>query len=131
VPLLPVTPGSNALLYGIISLVLAVIALILMQVNSNLKKLSDDKKASSARKPCPFYRNKIYIALIAVLLFVVGGYLMAKGSINLGRQQGYQPSQPIYYSIKYTLASTRSTACTAMARPGKASTRPFHRSTFA
>jgi hypothetical protein len=92
--------GNNALLYGIISLVLAVIALILMQVNSNLKKLSDDKEGILRPEAVPFYRNKIYIALIAVLLFVVGGYLMAKGSINLGRQQGYQPSQPIYYSHK-------------------------------
>jgi hypothetical protein len=30
----------------------------------------------------------------------VGGYLVAKGAINLGRQQGYQPSQPIYFSHK-------------------------------
>jgi hypothetical protein len=32
----------GALIFGIISLIMALIALILMQVNSNLKKLSDD-----------------------------------------------------------------------------------------
>jgi cytochrome c551/c552 len=92
--------GNNALIYGVLSLILAIVALILMQVNSNLKKLSDDKENIRRPEPVPFYRNKIYIALIAVLLFVVGGYLVAKGAINLGRQKGYQPSQPIYYSHK-------------------------------
>jgi hypothetical protein len=33
---------GGALIFGIISLIMALIALILMQVNSNLKKLSDD-----------------------------------------------------------------------------------------
>jgi hypothetical protein len=92
--------GNNALLFGIISLVLAIVALILMQVNSNLKKLSDDHEGIRRPEPVPFYRNKIYIALIALVLFVVGGYLVAKGAVNLGRQEGYQPSQPIYYSHK-------------------------------
>ncbi len=90
--------GGNALLFGIISLILAIVALILTQVNSNLKKLSDDKENIRRPEAVPFYRNKIYIALVALVLFVVGGYLVAKGAVNLGRQQGYQPTQPIYYS---------------------------------
>jgi cytochrome c2 len=92
--------GQNALIFGIISLILAIIALILMQVNSNLKKLSDDQEGIQRPEPVPFYRNKIYIALLALVLFVVGGYYVAKGAINLGRQQGYAPTQPIYFSHK-------------------------------
>ena len=92
--------SSNALLFGIISLILAIVALILMQVNSNLKKLSDDKEHILRPEPVPFWRNKIYIALFAVVFFIVGGYFVAKGAIGLGRQQGYQPTQPIYYSHK-------------------------------
>ncbi|HEU0063524.1 MAG TPA: c-type cytochrome [Flavisolibacter sp.] len=92
--------SDNSLLFGILSLVLALIAFILMQVNSNLKKLSDDKENITRPDPVPFYRNKIYIALIAILLFMVGGYYVSKGAISLGRQQGYQPTQPIYYSHK-------------------------------
>ncbi|HRG94256.1 MAG TPA: cytochrome c, partial [Chitinophagaceae bacterium] len=38
----PEGTSKNALIFGVISLILAVIALILMQVNSNLKKMSDD-----------------------------------------------------------------------------------------
>lgn len=90
--------GNGALIFGILSLILALIALILMQVNSNLKKLSDDKENIIRPEPVPFYRNKIYIALLALVLFVVGGYFVAKGAINLGRQKGYSPTQPIYFS---------------------------------
>jgi mono/diheme cytochrome c family protein len=94
------TSNRNALIFGIISLILAIVALILMQVNSNLKKLSDDKESILRPEPVPFWRNKIYIALFAIILFIVGGYYVGKGAIGLGRQQGYQPTQPIYFSHK-------------------------------
>ena len=96
----PATDNRGALIFGIISLILAIVALILMQVNSNLKKLSDDKENILRPEPVPFYRNKVYIALFALLFFVVGGYYVGKGAIGLGRQQGYSPDQPIYFSHK-------------------------------
>jgi cytochrome c2 len=92
--------SRNALIFGIISLVLAIVALILMQVNSNLKKLSDDAESIMRPEPVPFWRNKVYIALFAIIFFIVGGYFVGKGAIGLGRQQGYQPTQPIYFSHK-------------------------------
>ncbi len=95
------TSGSgNAVFYGVISLILAVIALILMQVNSNLKKLSDDKEGIERPEPVPFYKNKIYIAIVAILLFILAGYYITKGGIGLGRTIGYEPVQPIFYSHK-------------------------------
>lgn len=92
--------SNNAVIFGVISIILAIIALILMQVNSNLKKLSDDAEGIHRPDPVPFYRNKVYIAMIAILLFIVGGYYVTKGAIGLGRQKDYQPVQPIYYSHK-------------------------------
>jgi cytochrome c2 len=83
--------GGNAVIFGIISIVLAVVALILLQVNSNLKKLSDDKEGILRPEAVPFYRNKIYISLLALVLFVVGGYFVSQGAINMGRQRGYAP----------------------------------------
>jgi hypothetical protein len=94
------TSNRNAIIFGIISIILAIVALILMQVNSSLKKLSDDKEGILRPEPVPFYRNKAYIALFALLMFVIGGYFVGKGAINLGRQQGYQPDQPIAFSHK-------------------------------
>jgi mono/diheme cytochrome c family protein len=94
------TEGSGSIIFGVISIILALITLILLQVNSNLKKLSDDKESILRPEPVPFYRNKVYIALLALVLFVVGGYYVGKGAMNLGRQQGYQPDQPIFFSHK-------------------------------
>lgn len=92
--------SDNTLLYGILTLILAVIALILLQVNSNLRKLADDKEGVPSHEPVPFYRNKAYIALITIVLFLAGGYFTTKGAIGLGRNTNYQPEQPIYYSHK-------------------------------
>ena len=92
--------GNGELVFGIISLVLAIVALILMQVNSSLKKLSDDKESILRPEAVPFWKNKIYIALFAMVFFVVGGYFVAKSAIGLGRQKGYSPTQPIYFSHK-------------------------------
>ncbi len=96
----PEKSNSNAVIFGVISLILAIIALILMQVNSNLKKMSDDAEGIQRPEPVPVYKNKVYIAMTALLFFVVGGYYVTKGAIGLGRQKGYQPVQPIYYSHK-------------------------------
>jgi cytochrome c551/c552 len=87
-----------SLLYGILTLILAVIALILLQVNSNLRKMSDETEGTSSAEPIPFYRNKAYIAIFAILLFLGGGYLTFQGAQGLGRSKNYQPEQPIYYS---------------------------------
>lgn len=101
------TPGKaeygesdNAILYGVLTLILAVVALVMLQVNSNLKKLADDKDGIPAQEPIPFYRNKTYIALLTLVLFVVGGFFVVKGAIGLDRRKDYQPEQPIYYSHK-------------------------------
>lgn len=92
--------NQNAVIFGIISLILAVIALILMQVNSNLKKMSDDAEGIHRPEPVPFYRNKVYIAMVSIVLFILGGYYLSKGAIGLQRQKNYQPKQPIFYSHK-------------------------------
>ena len=94
------TSNSNAIIFGVISLILGIIALILMQVNSNLKKMSDDAEGIRRPEQVPFYKNKVYIAILSMLFFVIGGYYVTKGAVALGRQVDYQPEQPIYYSHK-------------------------------
>ncbi len=100
-----VTPGGepatdNSLLFGILTLVLALVAFILLQVNSNLRKLSDEKEGVLRGEPVPFYRNKTYLMTGILLLFSLGGYYTIEGAIGLGRSKNYQPEQPIYYSHK-------------------------------
>lgn len=90
--------SDNSILYGLLTLILALIAFVLLQVNSNLKKLTDEKEGVKSPPNVPFYRNKIYLLLGVVILFVIGGYFLVEGAMGLGRQKGYQPIQPIFYS---------------------------------
>ena len=98
----PVTQPEtdNSILYGLLTLILAIIGFVLLQVNSNLKKLTDERDGIKTHAPVPFYRNKAYLLLALIVLFVIGGYYLVEGAMGLGRQQGYQPVQPIYYSHK-------------------------------
>lgn len=119
VPATPATPGattgapagsSDSLLFGILTLVLALIAFILIQVNSNLRKLSDEKEGVLRSEPVPFYKNKSYIMVAVLVLFGIGGFFTINGAIGLGRQQNYQPEQPIFYSHKVH-AGTNQISC--------------------
>lgn len=113
----PGEPASdNSLLFGILTLILAVVAFILLQINSNLRKLSDDKEGVRRGEPVPFYRNKTYLMTGILLLSGLGMYLTMSGingqggGMNLGRSQNYQPEQPIYYSHKVH-AGTNQISC--------------------
>jgi mono/diheme cytochrome c family protein len=90
--------ADSNLLYGVLTLILAVIALILLQVNSNLRKIADEAEHVRSAEPIPFYRNKAYIAIVAIILFLFGGYMTFQSAQELGRSKNYQPEQPIYYS---------------------------------
>ena len=92
--------SDNSLLYGILTLVLALVAFILLQVNSNLRKLTDEKEGIYRGEPVPFYRNKTYLMAAILVLFAVGGYFTITAAMGLGRMKNYQPEQPIFYSHK-------------------------------
>ena len=92
--------GDKSLLFGILTIILAIVAFTLLQINANLKKMADDKEGVPAHEPIPFWRNKTYITLITLVIFLIGGYFVTDGAIGLGRQQTYQPKQPIFFSHK-------------------------------
>jgi len=102
--------GDNTMLFGILTLILALVAFILLQVNSNLRKLTDDKEGVDRGEPVPFYRNKTYLMLGVLVLFMIGGYNTVSSAIELGRMKDYQPEQPIYYSHKVH-AGTNQISC--------------------
>lgn len=96
----PAEDSDNTLLFGVLTLILAVVALTLLQVNSNLKKMADEREGIDPEKPVAFFKNKSNIAFLSIILFLVGGYFTTRGAMNLGRSTDYQPVQPIYYSHK-------------------------------
>ncbi|MEO5985275.1 MAG: c-type cytochrome [Ferruginibacter sp.] len=102
--------NDNSLLFGILTLVLALVAFILLQVNSNLRKLTDEKEGIFRGEPVPFYRNKTYLMIGILLLAGLGGYFTVEAMVGLGRNKSYQPVQPIYYSHKVH-AGTNQISC--------------------
>ncbi len=92
--------GGNTWLYAILTLVLLFVAIILSQVNKLLGKNANDKAGLPNKQPIPFYRNKVYIALAAIICFIGIGVFLSKGGVEMGRQQNYMPEQPIFYSHK-------------------------------
>ena len=101
---------DNSLLFGILTLILALIAFTLLQVNTNLRKLSDEKEGVHRPEPVPAYKNKTYLMAGILVLFAVGGYYTINGAVGLGRMKNYQPEQPIYYSHKVH-AGTNQISC--------------------
>ena len=102
--------SDSSLLFGILTLVLALVAFILLQVNSNLRKLTDEKEGVLRGEPVPFYRNKTYLMIGILLLAGLGGYFTVEAMVGLGRSKNYQPEQPIYYSHKVH-AGTNQISC--------------------
>ena len=50
--------SDNSLLFGILTLILAVVAFTLMQVNSGLRKLADEKEGVDSPEPVAFWKNR-------------------------------------------------------------------------
>jgi cytochrome c2 len=92
--------ADNSLLYGVLSAILLVIALTLLYVNSNLRRVADDKEGIVSPQPVPFFRNKMYLGIFAIVAFLLTGYNLGKAGMAMGRSKDYQPEQPIYYSHK-------------------------------
>lgn len=92
--------SDNTWLYSMITVVLLLLMIILWRVNSGLRRVAHEKEGLPVQKEIPFYRNKVFIAIALVLLFIGVGYTLVNGALGLGRQKGYMPEQPIFYSHK-------------------------------
>lgn len=91
---------DNTWLYAIVTIILAILAVILSRVNRTLNRLSNDKEGVPNLKEVPLRRNKVYLALGTIVLLSLAGYWIANGGVEMHRQQNYMPEQPIFYSHK-------------------------------
>jgi len=91
--------GDNTLLYAILSIVLLIAIFVLTQVNKVLSRSSNAKSGLPSPKDVPFLRNKVVLAILAIIAVVGIGIWMTNGA-DLGRQKNYMPEQPIFYSHK-------------------------------
>jgi len=92
--------SDNTWLYVLVTIVLAVLALILIRINKGLHKVANTEQGIPNKKDVPLKRNKVFIAVVGILLFILAGYWMVNGGVEMGRQQNYMPKQPIFYSHK-------------------------------
>ncbi len=91
---------GNGWLYTVITLSLLVLTIILWKANQVLRRAANEKEGIANEKEIPLYRSKLVIAIVAIVLFILAGYWLVNGAVNEGRQQNYQPLQPIFYSHK-------------------------------
>lgn len=91
---------DNTWLYVIITIILALLVAILARVNRTLGKIANEKRGLANTKDMPFYRGKVFIAVMSVLILSILGYWITNGGAEMGRQQNYMPEQPIFYSHK-------------------------------
>jgi len=94
------TAESHSWLYTVITLSLLLLVVILWRANNSLRRAANEKQDIPNEKEIPLYRSKVMIAMTAIVLFILAGYWLVNGAVNEGRQQNYQPLQPLYYSHK-------------------------------
>ncbi len=87
--------------YVALAVILALLALVLARILSNLNYIVQAREgdAPARRKTiAETLTSKGVIAFVIFALVVLGGYTTVNNAIALGRQQGYQPEQPIKFS---------------------------------
>ena len=91
--------SSNWWVIGAIIL-LALLALSLTRLVYNLNAVSEakDGETPATKSFADILTSKSVIGFVVFALIVLGGYTTVNNAISLGRQQGYQPDQPIKFS---------------------------------
>ena len=87
-------------LYWILFVVLGALAIILSRIIGSLNRVVAHKEGRIVAEVPLLKRifNKQVVSLLLFALIVFGGYTTVTNAINLGRQQGYAPEQPIKFS---------------------------------
>lgn len=92
--------ADNTWLYVAITAILAILALVLIRINKNLARSANDAEGKPNTKQVSLKNNKLFIAIAGIIIFILAGYWIVNGGVEMGRQQNYMPHQPIFYSHK-------------------------------
>lgn len=93
--------GSNTGLFIILAVILGILAVVLARIASNLNymlKVQAGETGIVRRSLVDILTSKGVIGFLVFALVVLGGYTTVNNAISMGRQQGYQPEQPIKFS---------------------------------
>ncbi|MFK8054681.1 MAG: c-type cytochrome [Saprospiraceae bacterium] len=99
-PVDPVAESSNTWLYVGLLGILVLLSFVLARVLGNLKHMQDIAAGKEVRRKTlvETLTSPGFIALVVLSGILLGGYTTVNNAIELGRQQGYQPTQPIKFS---------------------------------
>ncbi len=91
---------DNTFLIATLFVILAVLALVLARIVANLNYLMAAKEGQEVERKTlmDILTSKSVVSFVIFAIVVVGGYTTVNRAIMLGRQQGYQPDQPIKFS---------------------------------
>lgn len=90
--------NSNTSLY-LFAFFLIVLVAILVVVTNKLDNIVSEKNGEVKKaNPIPFYKRTRWVAAFILIGIVFLSYKSVDWGTHLGRQQGYQPTQPIKYS---------------------------------
>ncbi|NRB53225.1 MAG: c-type cytochrome [Saprospiraceae bacterium] len=93
--------GSNTGLFVVLAVILGILAIVLARIASNLNymlKVQAGDGGAGRRSLVDILTSKGVIGFLIFALVVLGGYTTVNNAISMGRQQGYQPEQPIKFS---------------------------------
>jgi len=92
--------GTPVWLYWALLGGLILFSLLLSRIISNLNAIAAEKEGTIYQRKSLLetLTSKRVISFILFGLIVIGAYTAASNAINLGRQQGYAPDQPIKFS---------------------------------
>ena len=93
-------PTDNTWLFVVLGFALLLLSVILARITSNMQYMVGTKEGevTSRRTLVDILTSKGMIAFAVFALVVLGGYTTVNHAIELGRQQDYQPEQPIKFS---------------------------------
>ncbi len=82
---------------------LVILSLVLARIISNLNYINQVKSGNAPDERKTVWQaitNKSLVGFVVFLLVLIGGFYTVNNAIDLGRQQGYAPTQPINFSHK-------------------------------
>ncbi len=83
---------------GFLILALLIVAFALAKVSEKLNKAAVAKSGIVETEGKPFLKSTFFKSLVTLVIMVMVFYGLASQATSLGRQQNYQPMQPIKYS---------------------------------
>ncbi len=92
---------DNRGLFILLALILGLLAVVLARIVANLNYMIQVREGNAPERRKTLFEmltSKWVIGFIIFALVVFGGYTTVSNAIDLGRQQGYQPEQPIKFS---------------------------------